>query len=132
MSVVTRELEFMTMEDIPGFAAARSIVGLVRDIVTVAPRRRDVGEALAYLRTCATATSSAVAAALQALGPQDQLDRWFEAIVALSELRAHGLDMHQGGLISGPMLDELMAATSRCRREVDKLRRHATLRLRLR
>jgi hypothetical protein len=118
---VTKEMGFLQMEDIAGFAEARFVAKLLRDVAAAAPawaeratveRLENGGATLAVL----------VADALRAPDFAQEMRRLRQAAALVAELREHAWAMHRDGMIAAPMLDEIMRATARCGAELDKLR----------
>lgn len=127
---ITRQLVLLRMEDIAPFAEARSLVTLAKQLVAGAAGDDD-RRLLADLHVSAVAVAATVAEALRAGDPREEIRRLREATMALGELRLSAWDALAGNAVANARFDEVMAASARCRREVEEAEAAARRRGRL-
>lgn len=126
---ITRQMVVLRMEDIAPFAEARGLVRLTRDLVATAPdeearRRRS------EMHVAAVTVAAVVAEALRAADARDEVRRLRDAVIALSELRAASWEGLITDALPPPAFDQVMAASARCRHEVDLMETAARRRAR--
>ena len=114
---VTRDLVLVDMSDIAALAEARALVRLLSDAGVAAPPG-PCAASLALVRREAVAVSALLAEGLRARESEEEIRRLRDACMVLSDVRALSWRAVGEGLLSPPMFDELMAVTSRCRREI--------------
>lgn len=117
---VTREMQFMSFDDIGAFAQARMLVRMVKEIAAAAPVVADPGE-VDHLAFCATMVASILAEGLRANDAEHEVQRLRLSKRALHELRQHAYQVFAARWMSGPMFDELMVTSARCLTEVGLL-----------
>jgi hypothetical protein len=117
---VAHEMRIVTMNDIGLYSEAHAVARLVRDAVTAAAGREPaLCERFRYVAATLTA------AVAEALCPPDDgyaLRRLRHTNMLLEELRRQGYQLFRSDALSAPMFDEIMRATTRCRREAEDLR----------
>ena len=112
----TRPLVVTFLEDDPALVGAQALFGLVHDVVAVSADTQD----LADLRSVGLTLVAAVAEGLRSTNLLVELYRLRQADVALGHLRAIAWVLYAGGELSGPLFDDLMAGSARCRRELHR------------
>jgi hypothetical protein len=127
--MVTQEMVIVRIEDIAAYAEAR---GLLRgaDARLAAAGGAAAGSGLVGLRLTAAALCVAVAEALRAATSREEVRRLRDASMALADLRARIWTTFAEAELDPAGFDELMAAASRCRIEVDRWEAHVRHRAR--
>lgn len=126
---VARELMIVRMEDIDVFAEARFLFRLAKDASVSAAAGGDQ-LALGDLRLCAMAIPALIAEALRGSDSVAQLRRYHEALATIRDLRTRVWDAFRSGWIADAVFDDLMAASTRCRLEIERAERGARSRAR--
>ncbi len=116
---ITREMVLLRMEDIEAFAEARSLVRLARDLASRATET--TRPLLSAIHMASSGVAAALAEALRAGEPHTEVRRLRDATLALADLRAQAWDALGAGAIDVPRFDQIMTASSRCRREAEQL-----------
>lgn len=117
---ITQQMVLVRIEDLSPYAEARALVRLVDRILEEAPSLAD-SKSLLELRLAAVAVAATVAEALRAFGPREEIERLRDASLALADLRLRTWEALTHGEIGAAAFDEVMRASSRCRREVEAL-----------
>jgi hypothetical protein len=116
---ITREMVLVQLEDLEPYAEARALARRARELASEA-RHPDHRATLAALAGTAVALAATVAEALRAWGAAEEARRFRDATALVDELRALAWDAYTVDALAPHAFDELMAATARCRRELDR------------
>jgi hypothetical protein len=116
---ITKELVLVKLDDLEPFAEARFLATRARELADLA-RHADARAALAELAGEAVALAASVAEALRAWSPGEELRRWRDAGELIASIRARAYEAYTADWLDGVGFDQLMAASARCRREVEK------------
>jgi hypothetical protein len=120
MGTVTDELVLVRMEDIAALAEARQLVCLTGEVIAATPRGLEEN-ALGELRSVAVTSSAVLLEALRSPSEREMIRRLRHSELAIAELRRLSWELYRRDVIAAELFDELMVATARCHREVEKL-----------